>query len=481
MNMRLETLQQQITRRHLLFNSGLSLGSMALASLLGNKTLASQEVERTDFLAPRQPHFAPKAKSVIFLCQAGAPSQLDLFDWKPKLKQLHGSNVPKELVEGERFAFLSGTPQLLGPVFKFDQYGQTGTWISELLPHLREVVDDISFIYSLTTDQFNHVPAELLMFTGSPRSGRPSMGSWITYGLGSESQNLPGFVLLVSGRGARCGSACHGSGFLPTVYQGVPFRSGGDPVLSLSNPDGISKEIRRAELDALKDLNEAKLSSSGDPEIETRIASYEMAFKMQASVPELVDISKEPAHIHKMYGTEPGKKSFANNCLLARRLVERGVRFVQVTHGEWDHHGGTRINLPRHLPERCKETDRASAALVKDLKQRGLLDQTLVIWGGEFGRTPMLQGDPNDPLVGRDHHRTFTMWLTGGGLKRGVRIGSTDELGYRAAQDPLTPHDLQATILNQLGIDHTRLTYRFQGRDFRLTDVHGNLIQKLIA
>lgn len=472
---------QQITRRHLLFGTGLSLGSIALASLLDNKLLATEEAHRSAPLFSKLPHFTPKAKSVIFLNMAGAPSQLDLFDWKPKLKELGGTNVPKELIEGERFAFLTGTPRLLGSVFNFDRHGQTGTWISELLPHLREVVDETSFIYSLTTDQFNHVPAELMMFTGSPRAGRPSMGSWVTYGLGSESQDLPGFVVLVSGRGARCGSACHGSGFLPTVYQGVPFRSGKDPVLSLSNPDGMSREIRRDSLDAIKKLNQTNLESEGDPEIETRIAAYEMAYKMQTSVPELMDISREPRRVHEMYGTEPGKKSFGNNCLLARRLVERGVRFVQVSHGEWDHHGGTRVNLPRHLPERCKEVDRASAALVKDLKERGLLNQTLVIWGGEFGRTPMLQGEPNDPLVGRDHHRTFTMWLAGGGLKRGVHFGATDDLGYKAVHDPVTPHDLQATLLHLLGLDHTRLTYRFQGREFRLTDVHGQVLQQLIA
>jgi hypothetical protein len=472
---------RRMTRRHLLFNSGLSIGSIALASLLDNSLVTALAQTRTDPLAPRKPHFGPSVKSVIFLCMAGAPSQLDLFDWKPKLKEFSGTKVPKDLIEGERFAFLTGTPQLLGSVFQFDRYGETGTWISELLPHLQEVVDDVNFIYSMTTDQFNHVPAELMMFTGSPRAGRPSMGSWVTYGLGSESQDLPGFVVLVSGRAARCGSACHGSGFLPTVYQGVQFRSGGDSVLSLSNPDGLSRGIRRDSLDAIKGLNELKLATSGDPEIETRIAAYEMAFKMQTSVPELMDISREPANVHEMYGTEPGRKSFANNCLLARRLVERGVRFVQVTHGEWDHHGGTRVNLPRHLPERCKEVDRASAALVKDLKQRGLLDQTLVIWGGEFGRTPMLQGEPNDPLVGRDHHRTFSMWLAGGGLKRGCHFGATDELGYRAAQNPTTPHDLQATLLHLLGIDHTKLTYRFQGRDFRLTDVHGNVLRQLIA
>jgi hypothetical protein len=455
----------QITRRHFFFTSGVSVGAMALRSALG--------AEKT--------HFPAKAKRLIFLNMAGAPSQLELFDYKPKLKEYHGKKAPEELIKGQRFAFLSGVPLMLGPQFSFGRYGQTGTYVSELLPHLRDVVDDVAFVYSVTTDQFNHVPAELMLFTGSPRSGRPSMGAWLTYGLGSESQTLPGFVVLVSGRAPRCGTACTGSGFLPTVYQGVPFRSGGDPVLFLSNPEGVSAEMRRDSLDTLADLNRMKKESCGDPEIETRIASFEMAYKMQTSVPELMDISKESKATLELYGAEPGKKSFANNCLLARRLVERGVRFVQVAHGEWDHHGGTRINIPRHLPERCKEVDRASAALIKDLKQRGLLADTIVVWGGEFGRTPMLQGEPNDPQVGRDHHRTFTMWMAGGGVKAGARYGATDELGYNAAENPVTVHDLQATLLRLMGIDHTKLTFRFQGRDFRLTDVHGSVIDGLIA
>jgi hypothetical protein len=389
--------------------------------------------------------------------------------------------VPEELIEGERFAFLSGRPSLLGPQFRFDRHGATGTYVSEILPHTSSIVDEAAFLYSVTTDQFNHSPAQLKMFTGHERPGRPSMGAWLTYGIGSENENLPGFVALSSGRAGRCGAACMGPGFLPTVYQGVQFRSGGEPVLFLSNPSGVGPDIRRDSLDAIRDLNTMRHESVGDPEIETRIASYELAYRMQTAVPELMDISREPQRIQQMYGTEPGKKSFANSCLLARRLVESGVRYVQLTHGEWDHHGGTRTSLPRDLPRRCREVDQATAALVTDLKNRGMLDETLVIWGGEFGRTPMLQGEPDDPNVGRDHHRTFTVWFAGGGIKAGARIGATDELGYRAVESPVTVHDLQATIMHLLGLDHTKLTFKFQGRNYRLTDVHGEVLRPLLA
>ncbi len=464
----MHNLSDSNTRRRFL-TEGFGLGGMAIAGLLNPRLYA----------AGKKPHFAPKAKSVIFLSMPGAPSQLDLFDFKPKLRQMTGTPVPEELVAGERFAFISGRPTLLGSPFEFKQHGQSGAWISNMLPRTAEVADDLSFIYSMTTDQFNHSPAALKMFTGHQRPGRPSMGAWINYGLGSEAENLPGFVLLASGRAGRCGTACHGSGFLPTVYQGVPFRAGGDPVLSLSNPEGMSNDDRRASLDTLRTLNQHKLDNCGDPEIATRIAAFEMAYRMQASVPDLMDLGKEPAHIHKLYGTEPGRKSFGNNALLARRLVERGVRFVMLTHGEWDHHGGARINLKEHFPRICNEVDRGSAALVSDLKQRGLLDETLIIWGGEFGRTPMLQGDAN--LIGRDHHRQFTIWMAGGGIKHGVHYGATDELGYKAAVDPVTVHDMQATIMHALGMDHTKLTYRFQGRDYRLTDVHGQVLKPLLA
>ncbi len=471
----------QLTRRHFFSQAGISVGALGLASLLDRDLMGSPASPRSDPLAPHKPHFTPKAQRVIFLCMAGAPSQLDLFDYKPELAKFHGKPVPEELIKGQRFAFLTGVPTLLGPQFKFKRHGQSGTYVSELFPHMSEIVDETSFLYSLTTDQFNHVPAQLMMFTGSPRLGRPSMGAWFTYGLGSESEDLPGFVALSSGRADRCGAACMGAGFLPTVYQGVPFRSGGDPVLYLSNPDGVNSEVRRESLDVICNLNEKKLARQGDPEIETRIASYEMAYRMQTSVPELMDISAEPAYIHELYGTEPGKKSFANNCLLARRLVERGVRYVQLMHGEWDHHGGTRTAINTQLPLRCKEVDRATAALMKDLKQRGLLEDTLVIWGGEFGRTPMLQGEPDDPLVGRDHHRTFTMWMAGGGIKRGYHFGATDELGYNPVEKRISVHELQATILHLMGMDHTKLTFKFQGRNFRLTDVHGEVLTELLA
>ena len=468
------------TRRHFFSASGLSIGSIALASLLRREAQAAPG-PRSNPLGGRNPHYAPKAKSVIFLCQAGAPSQLDLFDYKPKLREFHGTQVPQELIEGERFAFLSGRPNLLGPQFEFSRYGETGTYLSELLPHTSKIIDETAFLYSLTTDQFNHVPAQLKMFTGHERPGRPSMGAWLTYGIGSQNENLPGFVVLSSGRGARCGAACMGPGFLPTVYQGVQFRSGREPVLFLSNPEGVSPEVRRDSLDTIRHLNAMRHEQVGDAEIETRIASYELAYRMQTAVPELMDISREPASVHELYGTEPGRKSFANNCVLARRLVESGVRYVQLMHGEWDHHGGTRANLNRHLPERCREVDRATAALIQDLKRRGMLDETLVIWGGEFGRTPMLQGEPDDPNVGRDHHRTFTMWLAGGGIQPGARVGATDELGYRAVEHPVTVHDMQATILHLLGLDHTLLTHKFQGRDYRLTDVHGEVLTPLLA
>ena len=474
-----------ITRRYFLSQSSLGLGAMALSVLLNKNLLAqsSQAGSAVNPLVPKPPHFAPKAKSIIYLFMSGAPSQLDLFEYKPKLAELDGKKISEELIRGERFAFLRGVPQVLASPYKFQQQGQTGAYLSELVPHLREIVDDITFVRSMHTDEFNHVPAQMFINTGSPRMGRPCMGSWVTYGLGSEAQDLPGFIVLASGKAGRCGTACWGSGFLPTFYQGVQFRAEGDPVPFLSNPPGMSDALRRESLDTLRILNQKKLQDMGDPEIATRIASAEMAYRMQSRVPELTDISQEPKSIHQMYGTEPGKVSFGNNCLLARRLVERGVRFVQLYHGGWDHHGGNGDeNLLTNLPERCRQTDRAAAALIKDLKQRGLLDETLVIWGGEFGRTPMLQGERSKTILGRDHHRSaFTIWLAGGGIKRGFNLGVTDELGYNIVEDPVHIHDLQATLLHLLGLDHTKLTYRFQGRDFRLTDIYGKVVPKLLA
>jgi len=472
------------TRRHFFRQSGFGIGAAALTGLLNNSLFAS-EIRAADVnpLAPKPPMFPAKAKSIIYLFMAGAPSQVDLLDPKPALQKYDGQNVPAELMKGERFAFIKGTPKLLGSPYEFKPCGQGGAQISELLPHLQTVSDDIAIVRSMHTTQFNHAPAQIFMNTGFQIIGRPSMGSWMTYGLGSECKDLPGFVVLISGENQPDGGkACWGSGFLPTVYQGVEFRSQGDPVLFLTNPEGVSEKSRRESLDLLKQLNEMHLASNGDPEILTRIASYEMAYRMQSSVPELVDISKEPASIHEMYGTEPGKKSFANNCLLARRLVERGVRFVQLYHRGWDNHGtSSHDDIINRLPSLCQETDRAAAALIKDLKQRGLLDSTIVVWGGEFGRTPMNEARNNSKFLGRDHHpRAFTMWVAGGGFKPGITLGKTDDLGYNIAEDPIDVHDLHATILHQMGVDHTKLTYRFQGRDFRLTDVAGNVVKQLV-
>jgi hypothetical protein len=463
---------KQVTRRWFFEQCGVGLGSIALGHLMAANATASPSVNP---LALKQPHFAPKAKRVIFLFMAGAPSHLDLFDNKPGLAKFDGSLPPPELLKGYRAAFINPNSKLLGPRFKFSKVGQSGAELSELLPHTAEIVDDIAIVKSMTTDAFNHAPGQLLMNTGSMQFGRPSMGAWVLYGLGSETQDLPAFVVFSSGaKGPSGGNSCWGSGFLPTVYQGVQFRSGGDPVLYLSNASGVDKELQRDTLDAVKQLNEMHLEKSGDPEIATRINSFEMAFRMQSVAPDLMDISKESKNTLELYGAEPGKASFANNCLLARRLVERGVRFVQLYHESWDQHG----NLVKDLRKNCLDTDRAAAALIKDLKQRGLLDDTLVVWGGEFGRTPMVQGG-ND---GRDHHpNAFTMWMAGGGLKPGITIGETDELGFNVAKDKVHVHDLHATLLHLLGFDHTKLTYKFQGRPFRLTDVHGEVVKQLMA
>jgi hypothetical protein len=476
-----DRLLRESTRRWFFRQAGFGIGTAALSNLIvpGRVDAASENP-----LAPKPPMYPAKAKSVIFLFMAGAPSQVDLFDFKPTLQQYDGQNVPQELMKGERFAFIKGTPKLLGSPYEFARVGNSGAEISELLPHLRSVADDISIIRSIHTTQFNHAPAQIFLNTGFQIIGRPSMGAWSTYGLGSECKDLPGFVVLISGENQPDGGkACWGSGFLPTVYQGVEFRSQGDPVLFLTNPAGVDPQSRRDSLDLLKSLNQDHLTASGDPEIATRINSYEMAYRMQSSVPNLVDISHEPQSIHELYGTEPGKKSFANNCLLARRLVERGVRFVQLYHRGWDHHGtSSHDDIVNRLPQLCQETDRAAAALLTDLKQRGLLDSTIVVWGGEFGRTPMNEGRDSSKFLGRDHHpRAYSMWIAGGGIKPGVTVGKTDELGYNIVEDPVDVHDLHATMLHLMGIDHTKLTYRFQGRDFRLTDVEGNIVQKLIA
>jgi uncharacterized protein (DUF1501 family) len=471
-----------LTRRHFLQRSGACvIGTIGLAMILQEDLFAA---ERNDPFAPKKPHFKPRAKRVIFLNMTGAPSQPDLLDYKPLLKKLDGEPIPPSAVEGLRLGPFTGKDEMkvFQSPWEFKQYGDSGMWISELLPHLREIVDDVTFVRSMHTNEINHVPAQLLLSTGSPRMGRPTIGSWVTYGLGSECADMPGFIVLTSGKSGRCGTICWGSGFLPSVYQGVPFRSSGEPVLYLNNPPGIDDDLRRQTLDAIKEINHGSLADIGDPEIATRIESFEMAYKMQTSVPDVMDISKEPKHIHDMYGTEPGKSSFSNNCLLARRLIERGVRFVQIDHGGWDHHGGGDQNLMTGLPQRCKEVDQGAAALIKDLKSRGLLDDTLVIWGGEFGRQPMAQSKPTKQDAGRDHLRTaFTIWMAGGGIKRGAVVGQTDEFGLSGVEDPIHVHDLQATILHCLGIDHKRLTHKFQGRDFRLTDVEGEVATKLLA
>ncbi len=466
-------MDMQSNRRGFFQQAGLNLGAVGLSSLLaGDLTAQTPDRQRT-------PHFAPRAKAVIFMFMAGGPSQLELFDYKPKLAELSGQTPPESFMKDRRFAFLKGTEKLLGPRRKFERHGESDVTLSDLLPHHREIADEVCWLQGMTTDVFNHGPAKVFMQSGSPQPGRPSMGSWVTYGIGSEAENLPGFVVLQSGpRGPRGGSALWSSGFLPTTHQGVPFRGQGDPILNLRSPAGFDSAAQRQFTDAVSALNQARFDAVGDPEIQTRIAAYEMAYRMQTSAPELMDISREPAHILKQYGAEPGKASFANNALLARRLVERGVRFVQLYHTNWDRHGGAE-SLDGELPIRCKEVDQASAALVKDLKQQGLLDDVLVIWGGEFGRTPM--GEQRTP-TGRDHHiDAFTMWLAGGGVKAGFRHGKTDELGFGVTEGKVHVHDLQATMLHLLGLDHTQLTFRFQGRDFRLTDVHGDVVHEIIA
>ena len=469
---------QLTTRRWFFQQCGVGLGAIALNELLADNVGAAEgdAATRPNPLAVRRPHHAARARNVIYLFMAGAPSHLELFDYKPQLAQFDGTLPPEELIKDYRAAFIKPSSKLLGPKFKFDRHGQCGAQISELLPHLAEVVDQIAIVNSMATDAINHAPAQVLMNTGFEQFGHPSLGAWVTYGLGSESQELPGFVVFSSGKkGPSGGNSNWGSGFLPTVHQAVQLRTSGEPILYLSNPRGVDKRLQRDSLDALGRLNRIRLGATGDPEIATRINSFEMAFRMQASAPELLDISDEPQHVLDMYGVDPASPSFAHNCLLARRLVERGVRFVQLFHESWDQHS----RLVGDLQINCQDTDRASAALITDLKSRGLLDDTLVVWGGEFGRTPMVQGENGD---GRDHHpNAFSMWMAGGGIQPGVTVGETDDFGFHVVQDEVHVHDLNATILHLLGLDHERLTFHFQGRDFRLTDVYGLVVDQLLS
>ncbi len=464
-----------LNRRAFIRNGGLGLGSAALSSLLANDL----PVIGADPAARPGPHFAPKAKHIIYLHMIGAPSHLDLFDYKPALQKHDGEKCPDELLKGKRFAFIGGEMTLAGSAYKFAKHGRSGAEMSELLPHLATVADDICILRGLHTNEINHAPAQMFLHTGFGQGGRPSMGAWVTYGLGSENRDLPSYVVLLSGPPGGAGTSLWSTGFLPSVYQGVQFRSSGDPVLFLSNPEGQGRNDRRQVLDAVRSLNEQNLGIVGDPEIATRISQYEMAFRMQASVPELMDLKEESQATLDMYGATPGKSSFANNCLLARRLIERGTRMVQLYDSDWDHHGA----LDKRLRAKTKDVDQGMAALVRDLKQRGLLDETLVIWGGEFGRTPLRQGAAgNKAAAGRDHHKdAYTMWMAGGGVKAGITHGKTDDFGFNVIEDGVHTHDLNATVLHLLGLDHERLTFRYQGRDFRLTDVHGEIVMPILA
>jgi hypothetical protein len=485
MNLRERQLQTQ-TRRHFLSSASLGLGAMALATLGGRAQANTPERTReTDPLAVQPPHFAPRAKQVIYIHLTGSPPHLDLWDYKPELVKRDGQNCPDEFLAGKKFAFTSGVPKLMGTPRTFAQHGAGGLWMSDAIPHLHKVADELCVVKSVYTDQFNHAPAELMVYTGSPRPGRPSLGSWVTYGLGSENANLPGFVVLISsGVQPNGGKNSFASGFLPSVYQGIQCRSKGDPVLYLSDPEGMDRDVRRMSLDALHDLNEMQSEELGHPETATRIAQYELAFRMQASVPEVMDISQESKATLEAYGAQPGGASLANNCLLARRLVEQGVRYVQLFDWGWDFHGtGPNEGITDGLTKKCAGMGQPIAALIQDLKQRGLLDETLIIIGGEFGRTPFREGrTAKGNVLGRDHYPDcFSMTFAGGGMKGGFSYGSSDELGFRVAENPVHIHDIQATILHQLGFDHERLTYRFQGRDFRLTDVHGHVVKEILA
>jgi hypothetical protein len=485
---------QNRTRRHFLMDCVSKVGGLAMAPLLfacepGVKA-QSQGLNLSDRdlnpLAPLPPPFAPKAKSIIYLHMAGAPSQLELFDYKPELLKYDGKPCPESLLEGRQFAFIRGVPNLLGPQAKFAQHGESGAWVSDYLPHFSSVVDEVAFLKAVHTDQFNHGPAQLFMQTGSPRLGRPSIGSWVTYGLGTENQNLPGFVVLTSGgKTPDAGKSVWGSGFLPSVYQGVQCRSKGDPVLYLKDPEGMTRDMKKSVIEAINSTNEESFRDFGDPEILARINQYEMAYRMQIEVPEVMNINDESEAIHELYGTNPGEESFANNCLLARKLVEKGVRFVQLYDWGWDTHGTSKEgSIDLGLRNKCREIDRPITALLLDLKQRGLLEETLVVWGGEFGRTPMQENreGKEQGFKGRDHHgEAFTMWMAGGGIKKGASYGLTDEFGFSGIDERVSVHDIHASILHLMGFNHEKFTYDFQGRPFRLTDVEGELIHSILA
>ncbi len=474
---------QNRTRRYFLNDSTIGLGAVALGGLLNGA--ANAGIDAQNPLALRQPHFPAKAKRVIYLHMTGSPPNLDLYDYKPELIKRSGEDCPQSFLNGREFAFTTGTPKLLGTPRKFKRVGNSGTWMSDAIEKLHAVADEMCIVHSMYTEQFNHAPAELLIYTGSARAGRPSMGSWLTYGLGSENENLPAFVVLISsGVQPNGGKSSFGSGFLPSVYQGVQCRSQGEPVLFASDPPGMNRELRRRSLDALNELNRHQAESMKHPETQTRIAQYELAFRMQTSVPEVMDITQEPQYILDDYGAAPGQSSLANNCLLARRLVESGVRFVQLFDWGWDYHGTSAdTGLGDGLVKKCSTMDKPVAALIRDLRKRGLLDETLIVWGGEFGRTPFREGrTAKSEVLGRDHYPDcFSMWMAGGGVKGGFNYGNTDELSFGVAENPVHVHDLQATIMHLLGFDHTRLTHRFQGRDYRLTDVHGQVVQSLLA
>ncbi|MES2893367.1 MAG: DUF1501 domain-containing protein [Bacteroidota bacterium] len=479
------------TRRHFLKESAMGLGALAMGSLLGSCGSNSAKTTSVAFdpahpLLPKSPPFIGKAKSVIYLHMAGAPSQLELFDYKPELMKMDGQDCPQSLLQGKKFAFIRGVPKMLGPQAAFAQHGQSGAWVSENLPHFSTMVDEVSFLKAVSTDQFNHAPAQLLIHTGSARLGRPSMGSWITYGLGTDNQNLPGFVVLTSGGSfPDAGKSVWGSGFLPSVYQGVQCRSEGDPVLFIKDPKGMSRDLRKASIDAINEANQQEYKAYNDPEILSRISQYEMAYRMQIAAPEVMNINNEPAYIHEMYGTQSGKACFANNVLLARKLIEKGVRYVQLFDWGWDAHGdnpGNALNIG--ILNKYRSVDKPITALLLDLKQRGLLEETLVVWGGEFGRTPMMENrdGAQNPYKGRDHHtEAFTIWMAGAGIKKGFSYGETDEIGYYPVSGKVDAFDIQATILQQLGFNHEDFTYPFQGRPFRLTDVGGKVIHDILA